>query len=215
MIVLGIPPAVAVANTRFSILGVDITSIREFHAAKKIHYKLAFPLAVVSGAAALVSAQYLPDMDGELLKKVIAGAMLLSIVLFVAFPKVGSVTGRPMAGAWLIGVPLIAISTVIATVTGGLAGMLYSYILVLVFGETFLESAGTRKIIAFALTLSAATTFVIQGLVDYRVAGPLLVSSGLGGWFGSRFMIKRGDKVVRWIFLAGVAVMAAIFLLQR
>jgi uncharacterized membrane protein YfcA len=217
MIMLGVPPVQAVANTRFSILGVDVTSIREFHAAKKIHYRLALPLAVVSGAVAYVSSRYLQDFDGDLLKKIIAGAMLFSIVLFLIFPRIGSTPGRPRGGAWawISGGFLVGVSTAIATVTGGLAGMLYSYILVLVFGETFLESAGTRKIIAFALTLAAATTFVIEGLVDYGVAVPLLISSGLGGWFGSRFMIARGDKVVRWVFLAGVAVMAVAVLLHR
>lgn len=210
MAMLGIPPMVAVANTRFSILGVDVTSIREFHAARKINYRLALPLAAVSGISALVAAQYLNRIEGDDLKRIIAGCMLLSVVLFLAFPKIGATAREPRtgAGAWIGGGILIAASTVLATISGGLAGMLYSYILVLVFGETFLESAGTRKIIAFALTISAAGTFMRKGLVDYSVAVPLLLSSGLGGWLGSRFMIARGEKVVRWVFLVGVAGLA-------
>lgn len=216
MIMLGIPDKIAVANTRFSILGVDITSIKEFHGAKKIHYRIALPLAAVSCVSAAAASQFLPRIENHDLRKLIAGAMLLSVVLFALFPKIGSTPAQPKTGwrPWALGIPLVAASTAIAALTGGLAGMLYSMILVLVYGETFLESAGTRKIIAFALTLAAATTFAIQGLVDYRVAVPLLVSSGLGGWFGSRFMIRRGDKAVRWIFLAGVAGMALIFLLS-
>jgi uncharacterized membrane protein YfcA len=210
MIALGVPPAGAVAITRFSVLGVDIPSIGEFHRAGKIHYRLALPLAAVSAAAAAAGAQTLTLFDAATLKAVIGGAMLASVVLLIAFPKVGTSGGtlRSGAGVWALGASLIAVSTAVAAVTGGLAGTLYSYILVGVFGETFLESAGTRKVIAFALTIFATATFVAQGLVDFTVGVPLLLAGGLGGWLGSRTVIRRGEKAARWIFLAGAIILA-------
>jgi hypothetical protein len=215
MLSLGMPAGTAVATLRFSVLGVDAPALLEFHQAGKIHYRLALPLALVAGASALAGAEILSGLESEHLKRIVAGCMLLMVVLTAAFPRVGA-ESRPLrrtAGSWMLGSVLIAASTVLATIGGGGAGTLYSYVLVLVFGETFLESAGTRKIVGIAMTVAASISLAFKGLVDYSVALPLMICSGAGGWLGSRFMIARGDRAVRWIFLAGVAAMGlwAIF----
>lgn len=206
MMAFGVDPAHAVANSRFSVLGTDLTSIAAFHRAKRIRYRLAIPLALLAFTTSMLVAGQLAGIDKGALKLIIGSAILLLFLLAVAFPRIGVEGGseRDGWGAWLLGGILIAAATALTTVSGGAAGALYSYILVLVFGQTFLDSAGTRKIVALGLTLGAIPTFMIQGLVDYAVAAPLLAANAAGGWFGARYMIRRGEKVVRWIFLAGV-----------
>lgn len=206
MMAFGFDPAHAVANTRFSVLGTDITSIAAFHRAGRIRYPLALPLAALAFTTSMFVAGHLASIEKGTLTLIIGSAILLLVVLAVAFPRIGAENGRERGGwrVWSIGAILVAAATALTTVSGGAAGALYSYILVLVFGQTFLDSAGTRKIIALGLTVGAVPAFMVQGLVDYAVAVPLLVANAAGGWFGARYMIRRGEKVVRWVFLAGV-----------
>ena len=216
MLWFGIPEHTAVANTRFSVLGTDITSIIAFHRAGRIRYRLALPLAAVSVLAAVGVAQMLPSLSKEALRQLIGATVLLMVVVTLAFPRVGAEGGRERGGwkVWSTGAVLIFMTTALSTVAGGAAGVLYSYVLVLVFGQTFLDSAGTRKIVALGLTVGAVPVFILQGLVTYEVAVPLLLSNAAGGWLGARFMIRSGEKAVRWVFLAGVALIAVWLLVS-
>jgi uncharacterized membrane protein YfcA len=211
MMAFGLDPVHAVANTRFSVLGTDLASIVAFHRARRIRYRLALPLAILAFVTSMLVARELQHIPKETLKLIIGGAILLLVVLAVAFPRIGTEPGRERGGlgVWIFGSALIMAATALTTVSGGAAGAVYSYILVLVFGQTFLDSAGTRKIVALGLTLGAIPTFMLLGLVDYAIAVPLLAANAAGGWFGARYMIRRGEKVVRQVFLAGVLLIAA------
>jgi uncharacterized membrane protein YfcA len=210
MFLFGMDITNAVATTRVSVLGMDVTSLWVFARARKLSVRVALPLAVVAFVTATAAAQFLEHIPDEVLKRIVGGCMLLLVLLALLSPRAGvekKEIRRPRL-AWTFGVFTMIVATAVATVAGGGAGPLYSWILIFIFGQTYLESAGTRKIVTLGLTIGAAATFILRGLVEARVVIPLLLASSLGAYLGARFMIRRGEKVVRIIFLIGVTLCA-------
>ena len=73
-----------------------------------------------------------------------------------------------------------------------------------VFGFGFLAASASSKVVNTATNLSTVGYFVLTGHVYYRLAVPMAVCNVLGSFVGTRLAILRGNKFVRWFFLAVV-----------
>ena len=93
-------------------------------------------------------------------------------------------------------------SGALAVVIGGGGGTTFTYLLIIVYGQTILQSIGTRRLPLLAGHLLATILFIWAGNVYYPLAFALLFANALGGWFGSRFYLKKGEKKVRAFFFA-------------
>ena len=125
--------------------------------------------------------------------------------------KIGTKTGNPGKLKMSIGYALTFLVIFVSTLIGGGSGTMTSYILIFFFGETFIQSMGTRKILAMSGLIFSSIFFIFAGLVLFEIAIPLLITGALGGYMGARFAMKRGEKWVRIFFIA-IAFIMALFL---
>ena len=105
----------------------------------------------------------------------------------------------------------------LAGIQGGMIGgqgTLSNYILIFVFGKTFLEAAGTRKIASLAAIIVALTIFLYHHLVNFEFGIVLLLGRSLGAFMGAAYGIKKGDEWVRKIFIIVVIIMATKLMLH-
>jgi len=58
-----------------------------------------------------------------------------------------------------------------------------------------------------AANILATALFMFGGHVYYPLAVPMILANALGGWFGARFYLKKGDKKVKIFFFAVVALL--------
>jgi len=100
----------------------------------------------------------------------------------------------------------------IAIVIGGAGGTVLTYLLIIVYGQTILQSAGNRRLPLLAGNILAAILFILAGYVHYALAVPMLVANAFGGYFGSRFYLKRGDEKVR-VFFFGIMILLGMKIL--
>jgi uncharacterized membrane protein YfcA len=71
---------------------------------------------------------------------------------------------------------------------------------------------GLKNFGAAFINLSAAVTFIIAGLVFWRLAALMAVGSIVGGWGGARLAQRIGQDAVRWVVVAvGLITGAATF----
>lgn len=73
-----------------------------------------------------------------------------------------------------------------------------------VFGFGFLAASASSKVVNTATNLSTVIYFVLTGHVYYWLAVPMAVCNVAGSFVGTRLAILRGNKFVRWFFLAVV-----------
>jgi len=210
LITFGIPPVQAIAATKFSYLGTSVTGTIKFHREKRIDYKIALPLAVFGIAGALIGATLVLSAEPHLLK-IFIGLMMLGILALVFIKKDLGESEHPVKithGRLIIGGFLTLIAVALGTMAGGGLVVLISYILVILFGASFLHSAGTQKIINDVAFLIIAAIFIISGSVNYAIAIPMLIAASLGGWFGAQYGISKGVHWVKHAFTVAVILMS-------
>jgi uncharacterized membrane protein YfcA len=90
-------------------------------------------------------------------------------------------------------------------------GSFLIFIFIGLFGFDFLTASASAKVINLATNLAAVLAFAAQSDVLYRYALPMGACNVVGAFVGARLAILRGNRFVRALFLAVVAVMIARF----
>lgn len=210
LIAFGYPPAGAIAATRFSYLGSSITGTIEFHRRKQIDYKLAIPLSIFGVIGAVIGAFLVVSFEPTILRYSVGFMILFILAIMLIYKDFGEEDRQIVVSVprLFLGGLFVCLAVILGTLAGGGLIVLISYVLVLVFKESFLHSAGTQKIINDLCFLLQAGIFMYLGLVDYYVAVPLLVVSSAGGWLGSSYNITKGAHWVKKIFIAVIIILA-------
>ncbi|RMF07206.1 sulfite exporter TauE/SafE family protein [Candidatus Woesearchaeota archaeon] len=213
LILLGIPPDVAVVSYRVGTTGAVITSFIKFHKSRKIDYRLAIPLTVFSLAGALIATRIVLTAEAVFLKKAVAFAILAVLAVFLLNPHIGvKRTKKGVPARNILGFGLASIISFINILAGGGGGALFSYLLLLLYGQTFLESAGTKRVVNGIPIIVASLIFLFSEKIDYTLALVLFAANSVGGWFGSQHFIEKGDKYVRPFFIASALILGLMLL---
>src|SRR6185369_11487028 len=86
-------------------------------------------------------------------------------------------------------------------------GSFLIFIFIGVFGFDFLTASASAKVINVATNLGALIVFVARGHVLYQYALPMGACNVAGALLGTRLAILKGNRFVRVLFLAVVAIM--------
>jgi uncharacterized protein len=203
LIGFGVPPATAIPASNFSLFGTSISGTYKFHKARQIDYRVGIPLSLF-GAAGGILGSYVVMLLDPFIMKVIIGFLLLGILCFTFFcKKLGeSNHSIPLTFTRLIfGGVLIFFLIFIATLAGGGAAIMSMYVLILVFGESFLHSSGTQKIIQDVSIVAIVAIFIINGKFDWILTIPMFLSSIAGAWIGSNFFISHSNELVKNVLM--------------
>ena len=211
---LGLPIPVALGTRRFSSLGGTATGLIEFHRYKKINYKLSFSLVIFALMGSFLGYVLVESLNESILRKII-GFLIVTLAIVLWFEnqeRIKKLKGRLYKYRNVIGPPVAISSSLIAIVIGGAGGTVLTYLLIIVYGQTILQSAGNRRLPLLAGNILAVILFILAGYVHYALAVPMLVATAFGGYFGSRFYLKRGDEKVR-VFFFGIMILLGMKIL--
>lgn len=210
LIFTGLPSPIAIATNRFGHIGLNASGWFEFSVKKLVNYKLGFLLAIPAIAGSVIGAKIVLNVDTVILDRIIG---IVTIVI-LAFVMLGSHTGEKKKKKkiplykYKIGIVISFILGIYGGFYGAGVGTFYSYILILLFGQTFLESAGTRKIAQFFLSIFATIIFLIEGAVVIPLAVSLFVGTSIGSYIGSYYSDHIGNKWIKRIFIIAVLILS-------
>ncbi len=210
LMLLGLPPHIAVATNRLGVMGIMIGSWYKFHRMKMMSYKVALPLSVAILIGSLIGASLLIQVDEAFLKTFVSIVTLALLALLIIKPEMG------IKGLELHSSPRrLATATVLTFLLGiysgfyGAAGGTFlAYITILVLGQTFIESAAARKPIILVSSIAAAAIFVLQGLIYYDYAAVVFIGTLAGSYAGAHYSKRLGNVWIKRMFIVAVAVMA-------
>ncbi|PIT84894.1 hypothetical protein COU37_00005, partial [Candidatus Micrarchaeota archaeon CG10_big_fil_rev_8_21_14_0_10_45_29] len=215
LIFLGLPAHIAVATSRFGSLGVTSTGIYSFHQGKKVDFRLGTRAAVLGIIGSFFGAGFLLAIPSGILEKIIA--FFLFISLFFMYKNRGfGIKKEKKKGktAKALGYASFLFIGFLGGFVGGVVGILSSYVLILVFGQTFLESSGTRKIYGLAIGLTSTSVFALAGVIDWGFGLLMLPAFVAGTHFGVKYALSRGEGWVKALFAVVVAVSAIALLVS-
>ena len=210
LIFLGLPPSIANGTNRVAILIQNIFSISGFRSkgVNTFPHSIYFGLSAMLGA--VVGAQIAIDIRGDLFNKILAVIMIFVVTYLVLNRRtryedlVERITGKHL---WISLVLFFFIGIYGGFIQAG-TGFLILLALTGVNHYSLVKSNAIKVVVAFIYTVSALTVFVINDQVNWKYGLILSIGNAAGGWFSSRWSVKKGDKAVKVFLIIMVSAMA-------
>lgn len=210
LIFMGLPPNVANGTNRIAILFQTISTAAGF----KSKGVLTFPFSIYVGISALigaiVGAQIAVDIKGETFNKILA-IIMITVVVYMFFDSkkkqtnlIEKVTGKPL---WLSVFLFFFIGIYAGFIQAGV-GFMILLVLSSVNNFSLVKSNAIKAIITLLATISAFAVFIYNDAVDWKLGLILAIGNAAGGWFSSRWSVKKGDGVVRIFLIVMVLALA-------
>ncbi len=210
LIFLGLTPQVAIATSQFGGAGSAIFGLYEFNRKKLLDVRLGTILAVTAVLGAFLGANLVLKVNPKQLRYFVAGATVVILFVFLAKPQIG-LTPAPKSRSksrYAVGLPISFLLGIYGGFYGVNLGTFLSYLLILVFGQSFLESAATRKIIGLLLILVAIGVFAEHHVLNYAYGAVLFAGSGTGSYLGAHFSDRIGNRWIKRLFFVVVLILA-------
>jgi uncharacterized protein len=204
LLALGVPPLQAVASNRTGTIGIYVAALPGFHK----HHLLDWKLGIITGSIAVVGsilgAFLLPSIHPEVMKNFIAIATLTFVVAMLFFPKKGISKETEIRKRDLVlGGLFLFVIGFYNGIFGGGAGTMVTFVLVLFFGQTFLESAGTRKLTLLFSSLAAVVVYLLSpALILWDVVLALLIGNVAGIIISTHYVGHLKNEWVKYAFIA-------------
>ena len=209
LILVGLPPQVAIATDRFGSVGAAITAFFKFWKAKKIAWKHVPVLSALSLAGSLIGANILLNVNPDILQSII-GVMLLALLPLMFIKRdIGVQHNKAKGLKMALGLGIYFLVQVFTGFFGGGTGPIIFYVLMIFFGLTIIEASATQMIPVLVLYISSLAIFALNGIIDFGVGIILFLGMATGGYIGAHIALKKGDKWVKGLFAVMVIVLCA------
>ncbi|RXP45606.1 sulfite exporter TauE/SafE family protein [Lutibacter sp. HS1-25] len=210
LIFLGLPPNIANGTNRIGILFQNIFTTAGF----KSRGVVTFPFSIYVGISALfgavLGAQIAVDIKGEAFNKILAVIMVLVVILMVLKPKaknlikIEKTTGKYL---WLSIFLFFFVGVYGGFIQAGV-GFIMLFILSTVNNISLVKSNAIKVTVALIYTVSAVVVFAYNDTIDWQKGLILAIGNASGGWFASRWSVKKGDRLVKNFLIIMVVVFA-------
>ena len=208
LVLLGIPPQMAIATERFGSIGQAIAATIKFWKAKKIVWKYVAPLCILSLVGAVIGANILLNINGKFLG-VILGILMLVLLPVVFLKKDLGIKHRETNRKnTSIGYMIFFLIAIFAGFYGQGTGPMVFYTLIFFLGLTMLESIGTSVVGWLLLTISSSLIFAFNNLIDYKIGLVLFVTMSIGSYAGASTAVIKGDLWIKRLFVVLVVIMS-------
>ena len=211
LVSLGMVSRNAVATNMFALIFLSLSGAVGFRREiRKDQYKIFVPLCVLTVIGSLIGANLVLAIEPDVLKKIIAIMICVLSGSFFLKKSLGiqEAEEKIPKARFAVGTLTIFILGVYGGFFSGGYVTLLSYVLVLIFGLSFLQVAFITKIFNVFSSLMACAFFYYHGLIDFSVGIPLAFSMSLGAFLGSKLAIRKGNIWVRNLFLIAVVLFA-------
>lgn len=212
---LGLPAPLAVGTNILGAFGISIAGLKAFTEGKKVNYTIGIPIAMLAGVGSVAGSLTLLQLPEAPLKQLMAVLLIVILLFVLAVPSLGvTPPQRTSQTKRVIGYALqLFVGFWAAFITAGFS-VFSSIILIVFFGQTFLESAGTRKLTGLVTSTVALVTYGIYGNIAWSYGLVYLVGMSIGSYLGAHYGMKQGNAWVRSLFIL-LVLLSAIGLLTN
>jgi uncharacterized membrane protein YfcA len=203
LIFFGLDPHVAAGTNRLGIIGLPLAGWYKFHQKKLINYRIGSLVAVFSATGAIFGAYLFLKVPDDILEYVVAAFTLLLTLVLIFNPEAGIKKAKKILTKrhYAFGMVLSLLFGVYGGFYGAGIGTLQSFLLIFLFGQTFLEAAGTRKIANLLVSIVAAIIFIQAGIIQYNLVAIIFIAAYLGSWVGAHYSDRIGNVWIKRAFI--------------
>ena len=216
LILLGIPPHVAIATTRPAAIVLELVSAIRFYRDGKLTPELlkkGCVLGLVTSIGAYIGAVLLVETDEDLLRVLLSAVLLLTLCIISLKRNWGLEEQKHKQRQYVF----IGTMSIILGIYGGFFGFAFGtlYTILIVFsGYTLMQSAVIARVTGVIISAVATVIFIQGDLILYPYAFSLATGFGIGGWIGAGIGAKRGNVYIKGLLSCVVLLSVAILLAE-
>lgn len=210
MIFLGLPSNIANGTNRIAIIIQNIFAVRGFQSKGVSAFPFSIYLSISALIGAIIGANLAVDMDSALFNKILAVIMVLIVVYMVFKPKhnLKEITERIKGKHLWIGIILFFFVGIYGGFIQAGIGFIILLVLSSVHRMSLVKSNAVKVFVALIYSLAAVVVFTYNDSINWIYGLILAIGNATGGWFVSRWSVKKGDGIVRIVLIIMVVVMA-------
>jgi len=210
LIFLGLPPNVANGTNRIAIIIQNIFAVSGFKSKGVSSFPYSIYLAISAFMGAIIGALIAVDIKGDLFNKILAIIMVI-IVVYMVFKRKTSIEElkeRITGKHFWVGI----LAFFFVGIYGGFIQAGVGFIILLALSSinrfSLVKSNAIKVFVALVYSFAAVAIFAYNDMINWKYGLILSIGNATGGWFMSRWSVKKGDGFVRLFLIIMVIVMA-------
>ena len=209
LIFLGLDSATANGTNRIAILMQNLSSSYAFKKENYQQFNMSMKLSLITLPGAIAGALVAIKVADELFHTIL-GIIMIAITITMILPSSRSKATDDNENK-KISIPLF-ITFVAVGFYGGFIQIGIGFILMAILNKAMnfsLIYVNMHKVfIILILTIPALLIFIISGNVNWYWGVSLGLGNALGGWWGTKHSIKKGDKFIKGVLSVAILIMA-------
>jgi uncharacterized protein len=209
LIFLGLPTAVANGTNRIAIVAQCAFAVAGFKKKGVSNFKLSLLLSTPAIIGAIIGAYFAVDISDVLFRRVLAVIMLLVLGLILWNPRQDSSGSSNSLGRRQLITAMITLFFI--GIYGGFIQVGVGFIIIAALTTitkfNLVVTNSHKVFIAGIYTVFALIVFAFNGKVCWEIGLCLAAGMGLGGWIGSHWAVKKGERWIRVVLTICVIAM--------
>jgi len=207
LIFLGLDSATANGTNRVGILIQSLFATLSFRKEKISGLNLSLRLAALTIPGAILGALIAVRISDKWFE-IILGIVMIGVIISMLIPQFKNlVTTTEGKKTWLIYPIMFAIGFYGGFVQVGVGLLIMAALYHLL--KINLVFVNMHKVfITLIFTIPALLIFIWTDNVDWLLGLVLAVGNGLGGWWAARISVKGGEKVIRYVMIVAIFIIA-------
>ncbi|WP_111707962.1 sulfite exporter TauE/SafE family protein [Lutibacter citreus] len=210
LIFLGLPPTIANGTNRIAIIAQNIFTTAGFKSKGVITFPFSIYVAISALFGSILGAQIALDIKGETFNKILAIIMVVVVcyMVFNSKVKLSSTIERTSGKHLWFSIFLFFFVGVYGGFIQAGVGFIMLLILSSVNNFSLVKSNAIKVTVALIYTIAAVAVFAYNDKINWQMGLTLSIGNALGGWFVSRWSVKKGDGLVKKFLIVIVVIMA-------
>jgi uncharacterized membrane protein YfcA len=207
LIFLGLDTSVANGTNRIAILLQNVSAVQSFRQENFFDLKTSLKLSFFTLPGSVAGALLAVRLEDELFK-IILGIIMIGIIISMILPKKKSNNNdepnKPNAGIYL---SMIGIGFYGGFIQVGV-GFLLMASLQFLMNLDLVRVNMYKVFIVLIYTIPALLIFTLTDNVNWLLGIFLAIGNILGGWWGAKMQVKKGEGLIKFVLVIAVFIMA-------
>lgn len=207
LIFLGLDPSVANGTNRVAILFQNVSAVYAFKKEKFYELKNSLILSALTLPGVIIGAVTAVSISDKLFETILGVIMIFIIITMLLPKKKMDKTSSDFAIDWKIIVAMIVVGFYGAFLQVGVGFLLMAAFQYLM--KLDLIRVNMHKVfVVFVFTLPALLVFVLTDNVNWFFGLTLSAGNAFGGWWGAKLSVKKGEKLIKFVLIVAILIMA-------
>ncbi len=204
-----------IGTNRFSSFLGTLTAAWQYNKNEKVNLKIIFFAGIPGAIMAALGAWCSHFMPSHYFKPIVI-IILLAVILFSIFKRdfgnkmVNGIQNPALLPAMCMGLILGFYNGLVGPGTG----LFLLFSLVTFVGFNLVQASATAKLLNVIVDMASLVYFLIAGAIVFKLAIPMALCNILGGYFGSKMAIAKGNQFIKYFFLVVAFILVLKLLLD-